>query len=224
MSQIASRIQSIKAELPAHVDLIAVSKFHPVPAIFDAYDAGQRLFGENRVQELVDKAPQLPEDIKWHLIGTLQRNKVKYIVPFVHTIQSVDSPKLLDEIERQCERLGRATIDVLLQIHISGEESKHGFGIEELKDYLSSGAHKHLSHIRITGLMAMASLTEDEEQIRREFARMQALFTEIKAAHFAESETFRHLSIGMSDDYPIAIEYGATYVRVGTKIFGQREY
>lgn len=224
MSQIANRIQSIKAELPAHVHLIAVSKFHPVTTILEAYNAGQRIFGENRVQELVDKAPQLPQDIEWHLIGTLQRNKVKYIIPFVHTIQSIDSPKLLDEIDRQCERLGRATIDVLLQIHISGEETKHGFGIEEVKDYLSSGAHKDLSHIRIAGLMAMASLTEDEAQIRKEFAQMQALFGELRAEYFAESDTFRHLSIGMSDDYPIAIEYGATYVRVGTKIFGQREY
>ena len=224
MSQIASRLLSIRAELPAHVHLIAVSKFHPIPAILEAYNAGQRIFGENRVQELVDKAPQLPQDIEWHLIGTLQRNKVKYIVPFVHTIQSVDTPKLLEEIERQCERLGRASIDVLIQVHISGEETKHGFAVEELKDYLSSGVYKSLSHIRIAGLMAMASLTEDETRIRKEFAQMQTLFAELKVEYFADSSAFRHLSIGMSDDYPIAIEYGATYVRVGTKIFGHREY
>lgn len=224
MSQIADRIQEITAELPPQVRLIAVSKFHPVSAILEAYEAGQRIFGENRVQELVDKAPQLPQDIEWHMIGTLQRNKVKYIVPFVHTIQSVDSPKLLDEIERQCARLGRATIHVLLQVHISGEETKHGFGIEELQDYLSSGAHTRLTHIRIAGLMGMASLTDDETRIRDEFGEMQKLFSALKEEYFATSEDFCHLSIGMSDDYPIAIEYGATYVRVGTKIFGHREY
>ncbi|MDO4770385.1 YggS family pyridoxal phosphate-dependent enzyme [Porphyromonas sp.] len=224
MSQIASQIKVLKETLPPYVHLIAVSKYHPVSSIMEAYDAGQRIFGENRVQELVDKAPQLPDDIEWHLIGTLQRNKVKYVVPFVHTIQSVDSPRLLEEIEKQCVRLGREVIDVLLQVHISGEETKHGFSIEELKTFLAEGGHRHYPHIRITGLMAMASLTDDDSKVEQEFAEMKQLFDTLKTEYFGDSEAFRHLSIGMSDDYPIAIRYGATYVRVGTKIFGEREY
>lgn len=224
MQDIATRLREVKETLPDGVELIAVSKYHPVETIRQAYDAGQRLFGENRVQELVEKAPQLPSDIEWHLIGTLQRNKVKYIVPFVHTIQSIDTPRLLEEVERQCERLGRDTVDVLLQVHISGEETKHGFGTDELRAFLDSGEHRSLTHIRIAGLMAMASNTDDTAVIGREFAAMQALFGELRTTYFADSPHFRHLSIGMSDDYPQAIAYGATYVRVGTRIFGSRGY
>lgn len=224
MSQIVERIQEIKSTLPSGVDLIAVSKYHPASAVQEAYDGGHRIFGENRVQELISKSPLLPSDIQWHLIGTLQRNKVKYIVPFVHMIHSIDTPQLIEEVDRQCERLDRASIDVLLQVHISGEETKHGFSPEDLIAYLESGAHLELSHVRIVGLMAMASFTDDESKIRTEFGQMQEIFRGVKDKYFAASDSFCHLSIGMSDDYPIALEYGATYIRVGTKIFGAREY
>lgn len=224
MTTIAEQLQQTRATLPADVELVAVSKYHPIERIMEAYDAGQRIFGENRVQELVEKAPQLPQDIEWHLIGTLQRNKVKYIVPFVHTIQSIDTSKLLDEVEQRCRAIGRRELNLLLQVHISGEETKHGFSITELDALLTSGVHQRLEYTRIVGLMAMASLTDDATQVEHEFSEMQALFERIKSTYFAADAEFRHLSIGMSEDYLTAIKHGATYVRIGSRIFGAREY
>ncbi|MDO5036437.1 MAG: YggS family pyridoxal phosphate-dependent enzyme [Porphyromonas sp.] len=224
MSTIEERLREIKETLPESTRVIAVSKFHPTERILEAYNAGQRLFGENRAQEMTEKQPQLPSDIEWHFIGTLQRNKVKYIVPFVHTIHSVDSIRLLDEIERQCARLQRESVRVLLQIHISGEETKHGFDKEELDDLINSGALEQLQHVKVVGLMGMASLTDDLDLVDSEFARMRGIFDALKGGPFAGHPEFKELSIGMSGDYQLAVRHGATYVRIGTAIFGAREY
>lgn len=217
---IKDNLAEIRKELPDGVKLIAVSKYHTVDEVREAYEAGQRLFGENRVQELEEKHPQLPEDIEWHLIGTLQRNKVKYIVPYVHTIHSIDSEKLLLEVEKQCARLGRERIKVLLQIHISGEETKHGFSKEELQALLESDTISTLKHVEIVGIMGMASLTDDLSKVESEFARMKELFEELKAGTFAYQESFKELSMGMSQDYAMALQHGTTYVRLGTAVFG----
>lgn len=227
MSTIRDRIAALREEL-GPVKLVAVSKFHPVEKLREAYDAGQRIFGENRVQEMVSKQPEMPDDVQWHLIGTLQRNKVKYIAPFVDTIESVDSQKLLREIERQAvlqERPEeRGPIRCLLQIHISGEESKHGFDETELRELLESGLIRESPHVEVVGLMAMASLTDDMELVESQFALMEELLHEVKERYFADQDSFRELSIGMSQDYKIALRHGATYVRIGTAIFGPREY
>lgn len=227
MSTLADRLSALRTEL-GPVRLVAVSKFHPIEKLREAYDAGQRLFGENRVQEMVAKQPLMPDDVEWHLIGTLQRNKVKYIAPFVHTIESVDSAKLLREIERQTllqERPAeRGPIRCLLQVHISGEETKHGLDEEELRDLLASGVIAECPHLEVTGLMAMASLTDDMTVVESQFARMEQLLHEVKERYFAEQDSFRELSIGMSQDYKVALRHGATLVRIGTAIFGPREY
>lgn len=227
MSTIADNITELRREL-GDVRLVAVSKFHPIEKLREAYDAGQRIFGENRVQEMLEKAPEMPDDVQWHLIGTLQRNKVKYIASFVDTIESVDSAKLLREIERQAVRQERpedkGPIRCLLQIHISGEESKHGFDEAELHDLLESGLIHDCPHVEVVGLMAMASLTDDMSLVDRQFARMEQLLHEVKDHYFADQDSFRELSIGMSQDYKIALRHGATYVRIGTAIFGPREY
>lgn len=217
---IKDNLERLKQELPEGVQLIAVSKYHTVEEVMEAYDAGQRVFGENRVQELMEKQPLLPDDIEWHLIGTLQRNKVKYIVPFVHTIHSVDSEKLLLEIEKQCIKQGREHLRVLLQIHISGEETKHGFSLDELQALLEGEVLKSLNHVEIIGLMGMGSLTDDAQVVEKEFSEMQALFTKLKEGVFAGQESFKELSMGMSQDYPIALRHGTTYIRLGTAIFG----
>lgn len=228
MSTIGERIHTLTKELGEGTRLVAVSKFHPIEKLREAYDAGQRIFGENRVQELVAKEPEMPADVEWHLIGTLQRNKVKYIVPFVHTIESVDSAALLREIERQSVRrerpAERGPIRCLLQIHISGEETKHGLEEGELRELLESDLLADCPHVEVTGLMAMASLTDDEALVEEQFARMEELFHRIKADYFADQESFCDLSIGMSQDYRIALRHGATLVRIGTAIFGPREY
>lgn len=228
MSTIGERIHTLTKELGEGTRLVAVSKFHPIEKLREAYDAGQRIFGENRVQELVAKEPEMPADVEWHLIGTLQRNKVKYIVPFVHTIESVDSAALLREIERQSVRrerpAERGPIRCLLQIHISGEETKHGLEEGELRELLESDLLADCPHVEVTGLMAMASLTDDEALVEQQFARMEELFHRIKADYFADQESFCDLSIGMSQDYRIALRHGATLVRIGTAIFGPREY
>lgn len=228
MSTIGERIHTLTKELGEGTRLVAVSKFHPIEKLREAYDAGQRIFGENRVQELVAKEPEMPADVEWHLIGTLQRNKVKYIVPFVHTIESVDSAALLREIERQSVRrerpAERGPIRCLLQIHISGEETKHGLEEGELRELLESDLLADCPHVEVTGLMTMASLTDDEALVEQQFARMEELFHRIKADYFADQESFCDLSIGMSQDYRIALRHGATLVRIGTAIFGPREY
>ena len=220
---IKEEIAKITAELPKGVRLIAVSKFHPAEAVMEAYEAGQRLFGENKVQEMVAKQEVLPKDIEWHFIGHLQTNKVKYIAPFVAMIHSIDSLHLLTEVNRQAEKVGRV-INVLLQIHIAHEETKFGMTFDECRALLNEGTWKQLNHVRICGLMGMATFTEDMGQVDREFAGLQAFFEELKGNWFADDTAFKELSMGMTDDYPIAIRHGSTFVRIGTLIFGERNY
>lgn len=203
--------------------LIAVSKTHPSEQIMEAYRAGQSDFGENKVQELISKAPLLPNDINWHLIGHLQSNKLKYIAPFIHTIHSVDSLKLLSLIQKEAQKNNR-TIECLLQVHIAMEETKFGMSEAELTSLLTSGEHLTMDHIRIRGLMGMASFTDDMDQVRGEFRYLRSLFMKIKQTFFAEKEFFNQLSMGMSSDYHVAIEEGSTMVRIGSSIFGERNY
>jgi pyridoxal phosphate enzyme (YggS family) len=220
---IADRLNRIKEELPATVRLVAVSKLHGIPAIREAYDAGQRLFGESRVQELLAKYEQLPPDIEWHFIGHLQENKVKQIAPFIDTVQSVDSLKLLEKLNEQAGKNHRR-INVLLQVHIAREEHKFGFSFDEIENLLESKIHETFIHLNIRGLMGIATFTDDEKQIREEFSALAHLFGKLKERYFAGKEDFNELSIGMSDDYLLAIEEGSTMVRIGTKLFGERKY
>ena len=219
---IAKNLEKIKQSLPGEVTLVAVSKTYPAETVLEAYRAGQRVFGENKVQELVPKYQQLPKDIEWHLIGHLQSNKVKYIAPFVHLIHSVDSLKLLTEIDKQAGRAGRI-IDVLLQIHIATEETKFGFSPEEAESILRSEDLRQMKQIRICGLMGMASLTDDETQIRKEFSSLKTLFDRMSRST-SGNISFTILSMGMSSDYRIAIECGSNMIRIGSSIFGSRNY
>lgn len=218
---IKSRIELIKASLPAHVQLVAVSKNHPVERIREALEAGQLAFGENRVQELMPKAQALPQ-AEWHMIGHLQTNKVKYIVPFIHLIHSVDSLKLLLEINKQAQRINRV-VPCLLQVHIAQEETKYGFSHAEVESLLSGKEIRSLSHISIHGLMGMATFTSDEQQIRKEFKSLRQLFELLKSADLPGQVHMTILSMGMSHDYRIAIEEGSTMIRLGTAIFGERK-
>jgi len=218
---IADRISQLKSELPDHVRLLAVSKFHPEAAIMEAYRAGQRIFGENRVQELLPKYEHLPKDIEWHFIGHLQANKVKYIVPFIHVIQSVDSLKLAETVNKEAAKCKRK-IPVLLQIHIAQEEQKFGFSYNEIENLLKTDTFNSMGNLDISGLMAMATLTDDSAQIRNEFHRLHAFFQQLKSGYFAGKDSFKELSIGMSDDYPVAVEEGSTMIRIGSKLFGER--
>ena len=217
---IKSEIERLRSELPEGVKLLAVSKFHPVEALQEAYDAGQRAFGESRPQELKAKQVVLPDDIEWHMIGHLQTNKIKYIAPYVHLIESLDSERLAEAIEKEAAKCGR-TIDCLLEIHVTAEESKSGWDYAELLDFVRSGGFAAMPHIRLRGVMGMATFTDDESQVRTDFKRLNECFSELKEHFGAEFDT---LSMGMSDDYPIAIEYGSTEVRIGSTIFGAREY
>ncbi|WP_315287763.1 YggS family pyridoxal phosphate-dependent enzyme [Tannerella forsythia] len=220
--KIADRLVSIRQTIPADVTLVAVSKFHPVDALREAYDCGQRVFGESRVQELMTKQPVLPADIKWHFIGTLQTNKVKYIAPFIHVIQSIDSLKLLAAVDKEAKKCGRQ-IRVLIEVHIAEEASKHGFTPDECRELFARDTLNAYPHIRVVGLMGMATFTDDETQVRREFRKLRSLFEELRSLPSA-GDDFKELSMGMSDDYPLALEEGSTMVRVGTKIFGNRIY
>lgn len=219
---IVQRLNSVKSTLPPQCRLIAVSKTHPVESIQQAYDAGQRLFGENKVQEMVPKSEALPKDIEWHMIGHLQRNKVKYIAPFVSLIHSVDSESLLQEIDKQAEKVGRI-IPCLLQIHIAKEDTKFGFSEDELTAFLKSGSQLKLQHVKICGLMGMATFTENQDQIGSEFAQLKKLFDSIGKAAYPGIE-MHELSMGMSSDYTIAVKHGSTLIRVGSSIFGSRNY
>lgn len=210
--------EEVLQQLPSHIQLVAVSKTHPVEKIQQVYDFGQRVFGENKVQELVEKAPLLPNDIQWHLIGHLQRNKVKYIAEFVDTVQSVDSEKLLDEINRQAKRCNRK-IKVLLQVKIAEEETKFGLEVSETKELFLKWLQGNFPNVEITGLMGMATFTDNEAQIRREFSFLKRLFDQLSLQHRLQT-----LSMGMSGDFPIAIDCGANSVRVGSAIFGERSY
>ena len=217
---IKSEIERLCGELPEGVKLLAVSKFHPIEALQEAYDAGQRAFGESRPQELKAKQAVLPDDIEWHMIGHLQTNKVKYIAPYVHLIESLDSERLAEAIEKEAAKCDR-TIDCLLEIHVTAEESKSGWDYAELLDFVRSGGFAAMPHIRLRGVMGMATFTDDGATVRDDFKRLNECFTELKEHFGAEFDT---LSMGMSDDYPIAIEYGSTEVRIGSTIFGQRVY
>ena len=221
MSTIAQRLDNILATLPADVRLVAVSKFHPAETIREAYDAGQRCFGESRAQELQAKYQQLPQDIEWHFIGHLQTNKVKYIVPFVSLIHSVDSVRLLDEIERQAERVGRV-VDCLLEVHVAQEDTKYGFSLDDCREFCTAENVAAYPHIRFRGIMGMASNTDDDRQVKREFAQLKQLFDEVRGN--MSDASFDTLSMGMSHDYLMAVEQGSTMVRIGTTIFGERVY
>lgn len=225
---IAGNINDIRKELPEGVTLCAVSKYHPVEALQEAYDAGQRIFAESREQELKQKWEVLPKDIEWHFIGHLQTNKVKYIAPFVHLIQSVDSERLLDEIQKQALKNGRI-IDVLLEVHIAQELSKSGFDSYDLQQLLSSTVvAERWPNVRLVGMMAMASFTDNEVQIASEFKSLMLCYNTLLdgplAAQGINKEQFKILSFGMSDDYHIAIQEGSNMVRIGSRIFGARQY
>lgn len=220
---VASEIIRFTDELPANVRLVAVSKFHLVEKLMEAYSAGQRIFGESRVQELVQKAQEMPADVQWHFIGHLQTNKVRALLPHVSLIHSVDSERLLDCIDKEAERIGR-TVDVLLQIHVAQEEAKFGFTLQEITQLANSGKLTAMSHVRVVGVMAMATNTDDDAEIRREFAEAHHVFYTLKDGCFFGDEHFCELSMGMSDDYRLAIAEGSTMVRIGTTIFGAREY
>ena len=252
---VSDNLKALYEKLPSAVKLVAVSKFHPVSRLMEAYDAGQRVFGENRPQELAQKVPQMPSDVEWHFIGHLQTNKLKLVLPYVSLVQSVDSFHLLEAIDKWGRENGK-TVDVLLELHLGAEETKHGFSEEDillccgrtpsetlrsLRDLrpshewappsneprvaqVSEGVLPPLENVRIRGLMGMATNTEEEGVIEADFARIEALFKRIRAEHPELRETFTELSIGMSGDWPIAVRHGATMVRIGTDIFGEREY
>ncbi len=215
---IGSQIREIQKTLPAGVKLLAVSKFHPTEAIMEAYEVGQRAFGESRPQELKSKYEALPKDIEWHMIGHLQTNKVKYIAPFVSLIESLDSERLAEEIERQGSRFDRV-IDCLLEIHLTQEDSKSGWEYSSLLEFIEQGSFNAMPHIRVRGVMGMATLTDDEATVRADFQRLAQYFKTLKV-YFGEA--FDTISMGMSDDYHIALEYGSTEVRIGSTIFGSR--
>lgn len=220
---LSEKINNIQKTLPAGVRLVAVSKYHPASLIQEAYDAGQRIFGESHVQELVAKHDALPKDIEWHFIGHLQTNKVKYIAPFVSLIHAVDSERLLIEIDKQAKRSGR-TIPVLLQVHVAKETTKFGFTPDELLNFMENGDWRQYTNIRFSGIMCMATNTDDEALIASEFEQAKTLFHRIKEKYFSNSDTFNECSWGMSGDYPIAIEHGSTLIRIGSMIFGERTY
>lgn len=220
---IIHNLNTIQSQLPASCRLIAVTKTHTIPIIQATYDSGHRLFGENKVQELVPKYEALPKNIEWHLIGHLQSNKVKYISAFISLIHSVDSFKLLEEINKQGKKLDRI-IPCLLQIHIATEETKFGFSESEVQKVLQLPELKAFEHIQIEGLMGMATLTGDEGQIRKEFKRLKSFFEKLKTTPLPANVKMKELSMGMSGDFQIAVEEGSTMVRVGSAIFGQRNY
>ncbi|MFW5657254.1 MAG: YggS family pyridoxal phosphate-dependent enzyme [Bacteroidota bacterium] len=220
---IRENLERIKHILPDSVKLVAVSKTKPEEDILEAYQTGHRFFGENKVQELAKKAEQLPDDIEWHMIGHLQSNKVKYIAPFVSLIHAVDSFKLLKTIDKEAKKNNRI-IPCLLQIHIATEESKFGLSEVECNEMLKSEEYQELKNVAIHGLMGMATYTDDLDQIRKEFSYLASLFARIKSEYFTEKSSFTELSMGMSNDYLIAVEEGSTMVRIGSSIFGERNY
>lgn len=220
---IKENLNIVRATVPSDVTLIAVSKTKPISDLQEAYDAGQRVFGENKALEMRDKYQVLPDDIQWHFIGHLQTNKIKYIAPFVTLIHSVDSVSLLEAVNKEAVKNNRV-IDCLLQFHIAQEDTKFGLDMEEAKVLLESENFKSLKNVNIVGVMGMATFTNDVDQIRNEFKNLKDIFDTLKEGYFKDKDSFSEISMGMSDDYPIAIEEGATMVRVGSKIFGARNY
>ena len=223
MYDVKGNLRQVLSRLPQGVQLVAISKYHPNEYIEVAYAEGQRVFGESHEQELKLKHQTLPKDIKWHFIGHLQTNKVKYIAPYINMIEAVDSMKLLKEINKQAEKCNRI-IDVLLELHIAKESTKYGLTLGQCRELLADGEWRQLQHIRICGLMTMASFTDDHDQIRREFTTAADFFDEIKQQYFSDAPWFCERSWGMSDDYPIAVDCRSTMVRIGTTIFGPRIY
>jgi pyridoxal phosphate enzyme (YggS family) len=219
---IAQNLTEIKSQLPAHVTLVAVSKTKPVADLMEAYNAGQRIFGENKIQEMTEKWEQMPKDIEWHMIGHVQTNKVKFMAGYVSLIHGVDSLKLLQEINKQAKKYNRV-IDCLLQIHIAEEETKFGLDEEELNHILTSGDFKSLENIKIVGLMGMATFTENQNQIEKEFSHLKSIFDKINKLSIINYQ-LSILSMGMSGDYQLAISCGSTMVRIGSSIFGTRNY
>ena len=217
------KYQEILREIPENVKLIAVSKLHPASEVEAAYALGQRDFGENWAQEMREKHEILPQDIRWHFIGHLQTNKIKYIIPYVHLIHSIDSFKLLQEVDRQAAKHNR-TVGCLLQFHVATEETKFGFSMDECEQMLKSPEFSFLKNVEIKGVMGMASFTDDTAQVRCEFQTLHGFFTKLKEEYFAEKPDFKEISMGMTSDYPIAIEEGSTMIRVGSAIFGARDY
>ena len=220
---IKENLDIVRATVPSDVTLIAVSKTKPVSDLQEAYEAGQRIFGENKALEMRDKHQALPDDIQWHFIGHLQTNKIKYIAPFVTLIHAIDSLSLLEAVNKEAAKNNRI-IDCLLQFHIAQEETKFGLDMDEARAMLESESFKSLNNINICGVMGMATFTDDAAQVRDEFKSLKNIFETLKDNYFKGNESFKEISMGMSDDYPIAIEEGATMVRVGSKIFGARNY
>lgn len=223
MINVKENIRKLQDSLPKGVGLVAVSKFHPVELLRESYDAGQRIFGESRAQELLQKVGQMPDDVKWHFIGHLQTNKVRAIVPYVAMIHSIDSEKLLRVVDSEAERAGRV-VDVLLQLHVAQEETKYGMTADECVAMVESGVLAELTHVRVCGVMGMATNTDDENEIRAEFRKIKQVFDLLHEGCLHDSDCFREISMGMSDDYQIAVEEGSTLVRVGHSIFGERQY
>ena len=217
------KYQEILREIPENVQLIAVSKLHPASEVAAAYALGQRDFGENWAQEMREKHEILPQNIRWHFIGHLQTNKIKYIIPYVHLIHSIDSFKLLQEVDRQAAKHGRV-VGCLLQFHVATEETKFGFSMDECEQMLQSLKFSSLKNVDIKGVMGMASFTDDTAQVRREFQTLHGFFTKLKEEYFSEKADFKEISMGMTSDYPIAIEEGSTMIRVGSALFGARNY
>jgi pyridoxal phosphate enzyme (YggS family) len=220
---IKSNIQSIKSKLPEYVKLVAVSKTKPNSDILEAYETGHKIFGENKVQDLTKKYEELPKDIQWHFIGHLQTNKVKFIAPFVSLIHAVDSLKLLKTINKEAIKNNR-TIDFLFQLHIADEETKFGLSSEELETIITSEEFEQLTNVNLRGLMGMATYTDDIEQIKGEFNGLKVYFDEIKEKYFADKHDFNEVSMGMSSDFELAVKQGSTMVRIGSTIFGERNY
>ena len=223
MPNIGERIKTIIDTIPQDVKLVAVSKFHPIDALQEAYNAGQRIFGESRVQELAQKYPGMPNDVQWHFIGHLQTNKVRQLVPLVNLIHSVDSKKLLICIDNEAKRVGKV-IDVLLQLHVAQEDTKFGFTCDECVAMVADGVLDELQNVCVCGVMGMATNTDDDDDVRSEFKAIKAVFDTLKNGYFADKPYFKEISMGMSDDYAIAIEEGSTLVRIGSSIFGERGY
>jgi hypothetical protein len=220
---IKENLEKIRATLPEGVTLVAVSKTKPISDLQEAYDAGQRVFGENYPQEMRDKHEVLPKDIQWHFIGHLQTNKIKYIIDYVKLIHSIDTANLLEAVNKEAKKHDRV-VDCLLQFHIAMEETKFGLDLDEARQLLDSEAFKQMENIRVCGVMGMGTFTDDMEEVRKEFKHLKSIFETLKKDYFADQEQFKEISMGMSEDYPIAIEEGATLIRVGSKIFGARVY
>ena len=220
---IKENLEKIRATVPEGVTLVAVSKTKPISDLQEAYDAGQRVFGENYPQEMRDKHEVLPTDIQWHFIGHLQTNKIKYIIPFVTLIHSIDTANLLEAVNKEAKKHDRV-VDCLLQFHIALEESKFGLDLNEARQLLDSEAFKQMENIRICGVMGMGTFTDNMDEVRKEFKHLKSIFEALKKDYFANQPQFKEISMGMSEDYPIAIEEGATLIRVGSKIFGPRNY